>query len=143
MGSRAIVIVCRDPGVAKARFGIDSERGRGDLQPHRPDVPVQPVRLRRSAAPGPARVRRDPGSGTPSRRDWVLLDCELMPWSAKAIELIRRQYAAVGAAAHAGLEASISALEHAQGRGLDVAGLLESQRRRIEHIDHYVDAYRR
>ena len=31
--------------------------------------------------------------------DWVVLDCELMPWSAKAEELLRRQYAAVGAAA--------------------------------------------
>jgi protein phosphatase len=75
--------------------------------------------------------------------DWVLLDCELMPWSAKAVELIRRQYAAVGAAAHAGLEASISALEQAQDRGLDVADLLDSQRRREAHIDHYTDAYRR
>ena len=66
-----------------------------------------------------------------------------MPWSAKAIELIRRQYAAVGAAAHVGLAATISTLEQAQDRGLDVADLLDSQRRRIEHIDRYIDAYRR
>ena len=25
--------------------------------------------------------------------DWVCLDCELMPWSAKAQELLRTQYA--------------------------------------------------
>jgi protein phosphatase len=74
---------------------------------------------------------------------WVLLDCELMPWSAKAIDLIRRQYAAVGAAAKAGLGASIDALEQAQSRGLDVAELLDSQRHRTEHVDDYVDAYRR
>ena len=35
--------------------------------------------------------------------DWLVLDCELLPWSAKAMELIRRQYAAVGAAGSAGL----------------------------------------
>src|SRR6266581_4555538 len=32
------------------------------------------------------------------KTDWALLDCELMPWSVKAQDLIRDQYAAVGAA---------------------------------------------
>ncbi len=31
--------------------------------------------------------------------DWLALDCELLPWSAKAIDLIKSQYASVGAAA--------------------------------------------
>ena len=35
--------------------------------------------------------------------EWVMLDCELMPWSVKAEELLRHQYAAVGAAARAAL----------------------------------------
>ena len=52
--------------------------------------------------------------------DWLVLDCELLPWSAKAMELIRRQYAAVGAAAHAGLTATLATLEQAAARGLDV-----------------------
>ena len=34
--------------------------------------------------------------------DWLVLDCELLPWSAKAEELLRRQYASVGAAATPG-----------------------------------------
>ena len=33
------------------------------------------------------------------KSDWVCLDCELMPWSAKAQELLRLQYAPTGAAA--------------------------------------------
>ena len=33
------------------------------------------------------------------KTDWVCLDAELMPWSAKAQELLRRQYASVGASA--------------------------------------------
>ena len=72
-----------------------------------------------------------------------MLDCELMPWSAKAIELIKRQYAAVGASAHAGLAAAVATLEIAKGRGLDVGTLLEKQRARVASIDSYVDAYRR
>jgi protein phosphatase len=59
------------------------------------------------------------------------------------MELIRRQYASVGAAARAGLSAAVAALDTAAARGLDVTELLERQRQRIEHVDLYVDAYRR
>ena len=81
------------------------------------------------AASAPPSTR--PASGTSSTTDWLLLDCELLPWSAKAIELIRRQYAAVGAAAHAGLAASDQRRSsRPQSRGLDVADLLDAERRR-------------
>jgi protein phosphatase len=142
MGSRAIVIVCRDPGVASARFGIDGDEAgviysrTGRMFLSSPSDSAQALRRIRAACDAT-------GMWDALSSDWVLLDCELMPWSAKAIELIRRQYAAVGAAAHAGLKASIGALELTQGRGLDVADLLASQRHRSEHIDNYVDAYRR
>ena len=72
-----------------------------------------------------------------------MLDCELLPWSAKALELIQRQYAAVGAAGRAGLTASIATLERGAARGLDLTGWIESSKRRLEHVDHYIDAYRR
>ena len=39
---------------------------------------------------------------------WVCLDCELMPWSAKAQELLRSQYAAVGAAGTAALPHAVA-----------------------------------
>ena len=84
MGSRAIVIVCRDSSVAKARFGIDSDESGVDLQPHRAALPLD-ARLtprRRwhvSAVPCDAI-----GLWDALATDWVLLDCELMPWSAKA-----------------------------------------------------------
>ena len=41
------------------------------------------------------------------KTDWVCLDCELMPWSAKAQELLQQQYAPTGAAARHGLPAAI------------------------------------
>src|SRR5205823_9556655 len=52
--------------------------------------------------------------------DWVCLDCELMPWSAKAQQLLRDQYAAVGAAARASLAQAVEALTEAEARGADV-----------------------
>jgi len=141
MGSRAIVIVCRDANVAKERFGVDSgETGAIYTRTGRPFLSGQP-----DTEDALSRVRAAvdaAGLWGELDTDWLVLDCELMPWSAKAIELIRRQYAAVGAAAHAGLAATVATLETAQSRGLDVAALLEKQRGRISSIDRYVDAYR-
>jgi protein phosphatase len=142
MGSRAVVIVCRDPGTAKGRFGIDSDEG-GVIY-SRTGRPFLSSPSDSAEALSRVRAACDAsGLWDALSTEWLLLDCELMPWSAKAIELIRRQYASVGAAAEAGLGASITALERAQSRGLDVGELLDSQRRRTEHVASYIDAYRR
>jgi protein phosphatase len=73
----------------------------------------------------------------------VCLDCELMPWSAKAQELLRQQYAAVGAASRAALSRVAPALAQAAGRGLEVGPLLDSFQARESMAGRYVDAYRR
>src|SRR6185437_9326116 len=75
--------------------------------------------------------------------DWLLLDCELMPWSVKALELLREQYAAVGAAAGAGLGETVAALQSASAAGVDVGPLLDRFRERSEDSGRFVDAYRR
>jgi protein phosphatase len=72
---------------------------------------------------------------------WVCLDCELMPWSAKAQELLRQQYATTGAAARAALPAAIAALSQAQEIP-EAASLLESYKQRGKAAERYVDAYR-
>jgi protein phosphatase len=75
--------------------------------------------------------------------DWFCLDCEVLPWSAKAGDLIRDQYAAVGAAARTSLVETVKALESATGRGLDVSPLLDGQRERQVAVGAYVEAYGR
>jgi protein phosphatase len=75
--------------------------------------------------------------------DWVLLDAELLPWSAKAGDLVRSQYAAVGAAARAALPAAVAVLERAAARGLEVGELLDRQRARAEDAAAFTAAYRR
>jgi protein phosphatase len=142
MGSRAIVVLCRDASVATARFGIDSEQaGAIYTRTGRPFLD-HPADL--GAALGHIRSACD-GAGLwdTLSTDWVVLDCELMPWSAKALELIRRQYAAVGAAATAGLHASVAALTQAQERGLDVSELIASQLSRGSQVERFIAAYRR
>jgi len=59
-----------------------------------------------------------------TKTDWVCLDCELMPWSAKAQALLKDQYAAVGAAASAALDEVVGVLEQANGNAADVSTLL-------------------
>jgi protein phosphatase len=142
MGSRAIAVVCRDEEVARGRFGVDTgETGVIYTRTGRPffDDPALMAsavdRLR--AAAGTA------GLWEALESDWVVLDCELLPWSAKAEELIRRQYASVGAGARAGLGATVATLERAEARGLDLDGLLDRQRGRMAHVERYVEAYRR
>src|SRR5262245_29435600 len=71
-----------------------------------------------------------------------------MPWSAKAQELLERQYAAVGAAGQASLAAAAGAVERALGRMTgDVRraadGLAGDLRGRHECLKRYIDAYRR
>jgi hypothetical protein len=78
---------------------------------------------------------------------WVCLDCELMPWSAKAQELLKSQYAAVGAAGQASLPRAVAALEQAAGRLASeernkVEQVVDNCRRREEHVRRFVAAYR-
>jgi protein phosphatase len=142
MGSRAVVIVCRDQPTARARFGIDTgQTGMIHTRTGRPffdretDTEQALARVRAAADTG--------GLWDELSTDWLALDCELLPWSAKAMDLIRRQYAAVGAAAHTGLSATLTTLQQAAARGLDVAELITKERTRLEHVDRYRDAYRR
>jgi protein phosphatase len=77
------------------------------------------------------------------KSDWLLLDAELLPWSAKAGSLIADQYAAVGAAAQAVLPAAVSAMTAASARGIDVSDLLRRTALRESTVESYRDAYRR
>ena len=73
----------------------------------------------------------------------MLIDGELLPWSAKALALIQEQYASVGAAARAALPAALDVLDAAAGRGLDVGGLRDRTARRLDAAVRFTEAYRR
>jgi protein phosphatase len=142
MGSRAIVVVCRDEAAAERRFGVDP--GESGAIYTRTGRAFFDTAADREAALARVREAIDAtGLWEELGTDWLALDCELLPWSAKAIGLIREQYASVGAAARAGLSASIATLEQAAGRDLDVADLAATETRRLTAVERYVDAYRR
>jgi polynucleotide kinase-phosphatase len=71
--------------------------------------------------------------------DFVVLDAEIMPWSAKAQALLQEQYAAVGAAATASLTSAVSCLESFGG----AEELLARQKQRLQNAHGFRNAYRR
>ncbi|MFF2897309.1 polynucleotide kinase-phosphatase [Streptomyces sp. NPDC057966] len=148
MGSRAVVLVCRDAAAARERFGVgatpDGAGGpTGALytrtgRPFLDDAALTEVILARlRTAVTAAGLWEEWGT------DWVLLDAELMPWSLKAAGLLRSQYAAVGAASGAVLPEANAALAAAAARGVDVGPLAERQRGRAEDATAFTEAYRR
>lgn len=146
MGSRAVVLVCRDQAVASARFGmpdgvtgvVHTRTGRPFFDDARSEALLAVVRDAAAAAGLWDTLGPDDGP-----TGWLLLDAELMPWSVKAGDLLRHQYAAVGAAARSALPPAVDVLRAAAERGLDVAGLLERTEARRHNADAFADAYRR
>ena len=141
MGSRAVVLLCRDADVARERFGVNGPTGALHTRTGRPffdDAAVTEDVLERLRAAVSAA-----GLWEELDTDWLLLDAELMPWSLKASGLLRSQYAAVGAAAGAAFPAVTRALEAAVSRGVDVGGLLAAQRKRAVDASAFTEAYRR
>jgi protein phosphatase len=146
MGSRAVVIVCRDERAARERFGIaENEMGviytrTGRRFFNDPDLERELLdRVRAAMTAAEFWTRFETG--------WACLDCELMPWSAKAQELLRSQYAAVGAAGRASLPRAVEALQQAAARtsGAEQEKLHElcnEYGRRAENLTRFVAAYR-
>ena len=140
MGSRAVVIVCRDPETAKKRFGVTDDTlgicytrtGRRFFE----DIRIETELLRQVKA-AIDKVNYWETFNT----DWICLDCELMPWSVKAQELLRQQYAPVGVSARIALKAAVVSLETAAQRGIDVSHILDDYRQRTEAVTEYVNAY--
>jgi protein phosphatase len=146
MGSRAVVIVCRDEVAARERFGVrESEIG------------IVTTRTGRRFFNDPAlearfldRVRATLTAANVWTRlatTWVCLDCELMPWSAKAQELLKTQYAAVGASGRAAVPKVVSSLctasNRLSGEERDKAEAATAEcRQRNDQIGQFVNAYR-
>jgi protein phosphatase len=141
MGSRAVLLVCRSPEDASARFGVSPGPGAVWTRTGRPFFPAPLTaslldRLREAAEAAGLFAELD--------TSWLLLDAELVPWNVKAGQLLKNQYAAVGAAARAALPAAVSALEQAAARGLPGVGeLLDRTRSRRANADAFTAAYLR
>ncbi|PPK85026.1 polynucleotide kinase-phosphatase [Neolewinella xylanilytica] len=142
MGSRAVVVVCRDEAVAAKRFGVTNE-GLGVVYTRTGRNFFTDAALEKQFLASVVQALTKSGFWGKLDTDWVCLDTELMPWSAKAQSLIREQYAAVGAAAGNALPAVTEALRATQARGVeDVGAVLDKFAYKEAAINRYTAAYR-
>jgi protein phosphatase len=158
MGSRAVIVLCRDAETAARRFGVtDNSFGIIYTRTGRrffDDAETEKALLSRfQKALSESRFWDDFDTG------WVCVDAELMPWSAKAQELLETQYAPVGCAGRNGLAMVMDAVKKAaktlnenkrlvndelsSNQSVDLEKLLEKYTERHESVMRYTDAYRR
>jgi protein phosphatase len=169
MGSRAVVVLPRDAAAAARRFGVTADPAdpAGSADPtdgadpsDRRDWTGGPVSATGAVHTRTGRPFFDPalterllarlraaaeraGTWEQLDSDWLLLDVEVLPWSAKALDLLKNQYAAVGAAAGAALPVAVEALTQAAEAGRDTAALLAATRARMANAAAFTAAYRR
>lgn len=140
MGSRALILVCRDEKSAAERFGVEdgqighiwSRTGRAFFNDDQ----------RREV------LRRVSAAATRSlfdclNSDWVLLDAEIMPWNSKATDLIENQFAPTGIASKLGAGLAAEALLRFQSRGIeDVSAQVEAFQKRVGNAERFDTTWR-
>ncbi|HEV8573661.1 MAG TPA: polynucleotide kinase-phosphatase, partial [Dehalococcoidia bacterium] len=141
MGSRAVAIVCRDAEAVQKRFTI-SDGSTGIMYTRTGRRFFDDPRMEAELLERLRRAIESAGLWGELDSDWVCLDCELMPWSAKAQELLKQQYAAVGAAARTALGEAATALHKATAIA-GIGELYDRCRLRAASAESYVEAYRR
>lgn len=142
MGSRAVVIVGRDAAVIERVFGIVDE-GIGVVYTRTGRAFFQEEAIEQAFLERLNIALEVSGFYERFQTDWVCLDAELMPWSAKAKSLLEKQYGAVGAAGTHALGEVMKTLRQAATRHADIAPLLEKYGARQEQVSRFVEAYRR
>ncbi|MBS0296796.1 MAG: polynucleotide kinase-phosphatase [Proteobacteria bacterium] len=140
MGSRAVIALCRSAEAASQRFNArGGETGAIWTRTGRPffgDAAVTEALLARLRG----RVEAV-GLWEELSTDWLLLDAEIMPWSAKAQSLVDTQYAPVAAASRAGLSAAGETLARAAARGVEAGALRDRFAERAGRAALYAEAW--
>lgn len=140
MGSRAIVAVCRNDAAARLRFGVTgietgaiwTRTGRAFFSD---GATAEAVLARLRATVDQLSLWEE------LETDWLLIDAEIMPWSAKAGGLIDSQYAPVAVSSRTGLQTAANALKRAATRGVPVEWLRERFVDRVCRVSAYATAW--
>ena len=158
MGSRAVIILCKDPETAVRRFGVTEDKNRfGIIYTRTGRSFFEDPEIEKAILTRLKDVLSKSCFWTDLNTGWVCIDAELMPWSAKAQELLKEQYAPVGRSGRNGLETAADAIRDAintLGSGpnearpqinqsVDLNELLAKFIKRREALSLYTEAYRR
>ncbi len=139
MGSRAVIVICKNSEAAYRRFGITVQDAIGECYTRTGrrflDEPVRTLFLSKVQAAMTAT-----GFWETHSTDWAVIDAEIMPWNTKAQGLLREQYAPVGAAANASLTELDRLISKAKSRGVVIDDSEIATRR--DAVTRYIDSYR-
>jgi len=141
MGSRAVVVVCRDEAVSMKRFGV-IEPALGIIYTRTGRRFFNEIALEEEFLERVRNAVDRSGLWEEISTDWMCLDCELMPWSVKAQELLTSQYAPVGAAGTQALTSATTLLVEAATRIDSLQELAKRTEARLESLAKYREAYR-
>src|SRR5260370_2163855 len=141
MGWRGVGVMCKDERVRQKRFGVvQASMGTVYTRTGRrfftDDELERQFLIRLQVAVNESGLWDELGT------DWLCLDCELMPWSAKAQELLQKQYAPVGNAGVHALKAESDIIAQAMLRVPGLEALSSRTAARLNAVDHYTRAYR-
>lgn len=129
MGSRANMLVVRDPKTAKDIFGDENTFSvwtRNGRKFFNDEMSEKIGKIVRKAMDW-------------KEYTWVLLDAEIMPWSAKAHSLIKDQYLNTSGAGSVGLPVLINQLKKASKIFPEMGAILEKQKLRLENVNKFSD----
>lgn len=140
MGSRAVITIGKTAAALTERFGVEKGLGWIITRTGRKffsDSTTEQALLTRINK----QLSRS-GFWERHQTDWVLLDAELMPWSAKASQLLKTQYAATATAGDLSLAAAQVTVDNALLRLPELGPLKDRLSKRQENIFKFRQAYR-
>ncbi|MBI6121459.1 polynucleotide kinase-phosphatase [Salegentibacter maritimus] len=142
MGSRAVLVVCKDEQTVLKRFGIENE-GVGICYTRTGRNFFNNEKIEQEFLGRVQNALTKSNFWEKHKTDWVCLDAELMPWSAKAQALLKEQYAAVGTSAKNALTEVEQVLQQSAKRNIEgINTLLNKFSNKRKSIDKFIDSYR-
>ena len=118
MGSRAIAVLCKDQGAALMHFGLKND-GIGKVYTRTGRNFFNETDLEKAFLNQLQNELSETNFWSKFKTSWICMDCELMPWSVKAQQLLQEQYASVGSAGQAALNDVVTQLRLAAKREID------------------------
>ncbi|UTC74488.1 polynucleotide kinase-phosphatase [Treponema sp. OMZ 792] len=142
MGSRAVLIICKDIQTAEKRFGITTE-GFGICYTRTGRNFFNDSKIEKEFLTKVQRALTLSNFWEKHSTNWVCLDAELMPWSVKAQSLIHDQYAATGSSAINSLSEAEKILTLTKMRGVEgVENLSAAFTQKKIAVEKFIDSYR-
>lgn len=141
MGSRAVLIVAKNEEAILKTFGL-SDQGIGVIYTRTGRAFFNNKETEQALLKRVQNALGQSGFWDKLQTEWVILDCELMPWSAKAQALLQSQYAAVASASALSVPMALEVIQQTAQRGVLMEDLPEIYHQRLGMVQNFRQAYR-